>query len=71
LIPLEKHTLAYTYSQVPVKYPLSKEKKIKLYFIDGSEQILQGDTIHEAHSASIFRREGRIARIEVWLEPEL
>jgi hypothetical protein len=71
MIPLEKHTLAYTYCQVPFKYLLSKEKKIKLYFKDGSEQILQGDTIHEAHSASIFRREGRIARIEVWLEPEL
>ncbi|MCK4989871.1 MAG: hypothetical protein KAS29_05270 [Bacteroidales bacterium] len=68
---LEKHTLAYTYCQVPVTYQLAIEKKIKLYFKDGSEQILKGDTIHEEHSASIFRREGRIIMIEVWLEPEL
>ncbi len=70
-ILLEKDSLAFTYCQVPVKYLLSKEKKIKLYFKDGSEQMLQGDTIHEADSASIFRREGIIVRIDVWLMPEL
>ncbi len=69
VIPLEKDTLAYTYCQVPVKYNLSKERKILLYFKDGTEKWIEGDTIHEDNASFIFRREGTILRIDVWLEP--
>ncbi len=71
VLPLEKGTLCYTYCQVPVKYMISAERKIRLFFKNGSQQIIKSDTIDEANSAMIFKRGGDITRIDVWLTPEL
>ena len=65
VIPLEKDTLAFTYCQVPVKYHLSEERKIVLYFKDGSEKKILGDSIDLLNSSQIFRRTGRITQIHV------
>ncbi len=71
VLPLEKGTLAFTYCQVPVKYHLSEEKKIILYFKDGSEKKIEGDRIDPLNSSQIFRRTGMITQIHVWLTPDL
>jgi hypothetical protein len=71
VLPLEKGTLAFTYCQVPVKYHLSEQKKIILYFKDGSEKKIDGDRIDPPHSSQIFRRTGIVSQIHVWLSPGL
>lgn len=70
-IPLEKGTLAFSYCQVPVIYQISADRRIILYFKDGTQQEIKGDTIDEVHSSLIFERMGEITRIDVWLNPEL
>jgi len=71
VIPMEKDTLAFTYCQVPVKYHLSEQRKVKLHLKDGSELKIAGDTIDPLNSNKIFRRTGEITLIQVWLTPEL
>jgi len=69
-ILLEPGTLAFTYCQVPVIYRLSNERKICLYFREGpAEELIQGDSLNEQYSSMIFRREGKISLMEVWLNP--
>lgn len=70
-ILLEPGMLAFTYCQVPVIYQLSDERKVGLHFTDGREEFIQGDSLNEHYSSTIFRREDKIARIEVWLTPAL
>jgi hypothetical protein len=70
-ITLEPGTLAFTYCQVPVIYRQSREKKIILSFSGGGSQRIAGDTMDGDLSASVFRKDGKISRIEVWLEPDL
>jgi hypothetical protein len=66
-IPLEQNSLAFTYCQIPIIYRLSNESKIAIRFYDGDEQLINGNTIDRPSSESIFNREGKIARIDVWL----
>ena len=71
VIPLDKDNLAFTYCQIPVKYLLSEAPKIVLHYKDGSIKRIVGNTIDEVQSTPIFKREGTITLIEVWLDPEL
>jgi hypothetical protein len=70
-ITLEPGTLAFTYCQVPVIYRRSRDRKIILSFSDGGNQHIAGDTIDGNQSAAVFRKDGKISRIEVWLEADL
>jgi hypothetical protein len=70
-ITLEPGSLAYTYCQVPVIYRRSEERRIMLTFSNGKSRTVAGDTLDRKQSASLFRREGYIARIDVWIEPAL
>jgi hypothetical protein len=70
-ISLKPGMLAFTYCQVPVIYQLSPERKIRLKYGDGKELVIQGDSLDEDHSSTIFKREGRISLVEVWLNPAL
>ena len=52
-------------------YRLSDEVGLTLYLSDGTKRILEGLVLDEASSREIFRRSGRIARVEASLTPGL
>ena len=70
-LPLEEGTLAFTYCQVPIVYRISDEPKLTLHLVDGTARTLDGTALDEASSREIFRRSGKIARVEVSLAPGL
>ncbi|MDH3254104.1 MAG: hypothetical protein OEM62_03855, partial [Acidobacteriota bacterium] len=70
-LALEEHTLAFTYCQVPIVYRISEERKLTLIFSDGTIRDLEGLVLDKASSREIFRRSGKIVRVEVSLTPGL
>jgi hypothetical protein len=68
-IELTKGTLAFTFCQVPVLYHLSSESKIRVSRNDGGNVEIQGLSIAQKLSSSVFDRNGEIARIDVFLNP--
>jgi len=70
-IPLEQNSLAFTYCQIPIVYQRSEERKIKMQLADGKGIVIPGVTIDAEHSSMIFGRQGKILKINVWLEPGL
>ena len=67
-IQLNSGNLAFTYCQVLVVYSLSKENRIELTFQDGSTRQLAGLALDAEISCSIFKREGRVTRIDVFVD---
>ncbi len=70
-LALEEQTLVFTYCQVPIVYRISEERKLTLCLSDGTVQNLEGLVLDKAASHEIFRRSGKIMRIEVSLMPGL
>jgi len=70
-IPLQVNSLAFTYCMVPIIYRRSEQSRIVINLEPGPPIEIEGDTIDEQHTASIFRREGKISSLEVWLQPRL
>jgi hypothetical protein len=70
-IALEPGALAFTYCQVPVVYQRSDENRITLRLADGTVEQRSGLALDPAISAELFRRSGRIVRIDVFLSPGL
>jgi hypothetical protein len=70
-LKLEEQTLAFTYCQVPIVYRVSAEPKLTLHLSDGTTRSLEGLTLDQASSREIFRRSGKIVRVEASLTPGL
>jgi hypothetical protein len=70
-LELEEQTLVFTYCQVPVVYRISGEPKITLHLLDGTTRTVDGLSLDEISSREIFRRSGKIVRVEVSLTPGL
>ncbi len=66
-ISLDKHSLGFTFCTVPVIYTLSNQKKIVVTFTDGSTRTFEAALDFET-SHSVFNREGKIDRIDVFLK---
>ena len=64
-IELPAGSLAFTYCQVPVIYRQEKGKGLRLIETDGTVREQASSTLSLDDSASIFRRRGKIVRIEV------
>jgi hypothetical protein len=64
---LPAHSLAFTCCQVPVLYRLGQQPHLALALADGTAIRQPGLALDAASSRSIFQREGRIARLTVWL----
>jgi len=64
-LELEEGTLAFTYCQVPIVYRIAKHDSFTLYYSDGSTRRLEGTALDRESSNEIFRRSGRIARVDV------
>jgi hypothetical protein len=68
-IPLEPGSLAFTLCQVPVVYRLGGPPRIVTREAGGREHTVAGDALDADRSADLFRRGGRLERLEVWVTP--
>jgi hypothetical protein len=68
---LEKDSLGFTYCQVPVLYHLSSSERIRITLADGSERLAEGLDLDRNISSSIFSRDGRVSRLDVYVTPAL
>jgi len=63
-INLLKNSLGFTVCQVPVIYKLSDTKKIMIFYNSGKTLELEGSSLNQELSISIFKRDNAINRIE-------
>ena len=69
-ISLQKGQLAFTYCAVPVIYSSSDGKeKVNVYYADGNKEEMTGKVLTQEISSQIFKRTGRIERLEVFFSP--
>jgi transcriptional regulator of NAD metabolism len=68
---LEAESLVFTYCQVPIIYRLSETAAIELTLHDGTTRTIEGSSLEASDSSELFRRSGRIRRIDVFLMPGL
>jgi hypothetical protein len=66
-INLFSKSLGFTICQVPIIYKLSENRKVIIYFINGETEELDGCVLSQELSTSIFKRENKISRIEVYV----
>jgi hypothetical protein len=66
-INLFSKSLGFTICQVPIIYKLSENRKVIIYFINGETVELDGCVLSRELSTSIFKRENKIRRIEVYV----
>ncbi|UCE02208.1 MAG: hypothetical protein JSW67_13295 [Candidatus Latescibacterota bacterium] len=64
-IDVPEQGLAFSFCQVPVLYQLSRDASVRVSRSDGTAFVRRGDELDAAHSRALFRRDGRIERIEV------
>ncbi|ANM32362.1 hypothetical protein ABI59_19200 [Acidobacteria bacterium Mor1] len=62
---LEAGSMAFTLCGVPVVYRVSDEARIRICYADGTERTETGTDLGPEDSSSLFRREGRIAKLIV------
>jgi hypothetical protein len=66
-ITLEKGSLAFLICQVPVILQASNRNCIKVHLTDGSIQIIEGHVLDSKLSCNIFRRDGIIHHLFIYL----
>jgi hypothetical protein len=66
-IKLEKGSLAFSICQVPVILQASNRNCIKVHLTDGSIQIIEGHGLDSELSCNIFRRDGVIHHLFIYL----
>jgi hypothetical protein len=69
-IELEKDSLAFTYCQVPVVYKKSSEASIEVQLHDGTSLHFKGNQLDKKTSTSIFKRDGKIIKLTVFVVKE-
>ncbi len=67
-VSLKKGQLAFTYCSVPVVYSSSDAEKIIIFFTDGKKEDVAGNVLSPEVSKMIFKRSGKIDRMEVFLK---
>jgi hypothetical protein len=65
VISLDKGQLAFTFCQVPVVYTSASREKITVHYAGGSPEEVPGLRLPPKISSLIFRRSGRVERLEV------
>jgi hypothetical protein len=70
-LDLPAGTLAFTWCQVPIVYRLdgASAPAITLKFSDGGERHRAGTDLNDDESTALFRRDGSIRRLTVWIDP--
>jgi hypothetical protein len=67
---LEESTLAFTKCQTPFVVHLAEEERLLVRFSDGTERSLLQHCLGPELSSEIFRRSGRVARVDVFVHPD-
>lgn len=67
-IEVNEGQLFFSYCQVPIVYVMSDSARIVIACFDNSSYEIDGNTLSEEWSASVFRREGRIRQITVYID---
>jgi hypothetical protein len=66
-LPLKPGELAFTYCQAPVIYRLAKKDSLTVVWSNGTQSRAEPLSLDAAVSGEIFKRTGKVARIEVCL----
>ncbi len=64
-LELAANQLAFTFCQVPIVYTFSERQEIAITYANGLVDIYDGQTLFEAFSQEIFKRNGQIKLVEV------
>ena len=64
-ISLNKGQLAFTYCSVPVIYSSSDTEKITVFYTDEKTEVISGNMLTQQASRLVFKRTGKIDRLEV------
>jgi len=67
-ISLSTGSLAFTVCQTPIIYHLGDRSKVQVHFSDGRVEEISGSRLENEISQHIFKRDGVIAKISVFLE---
>ncbi len=69
-LALRQGQLAFTCCMVPMVYTLAASDSITVHYADGSVEQVLGNTLDRRISSLIFKRTGKVERVEVSLNPE-
>jgi hypothetical protein len=69
-LDLERGTLAFTACQTPFVVHLNADERLLVRFSDGSEETVRDSRLGVETSREIFRRTGRVARVDVFVDGE-
>ncbi|MDW3645431.1 MAG: hypothetical protein R8P61_00035 [Bacteroidia bacterium] len=67
-LDLPPNSLAFTYCQTPIIYKVSEQKEIRVHKKGGQTEKIEGLSLGEKISESLFKRDGSIHYLEVSLE---
>jgi len=70
-IDLPPRSMAYTFCQVPIVYIWSDEDQVEITYSDGRRRQTNGLSLDVETSQHIFKRDGYVERITVYLKPVL
>ena len=62
--------LGFTYCQTPVVYKIADNNDLNIFYTDGSSKKVEGCTLDLEDSKSVFKRKGKILRIELSIKEE-
>ncbi len=68
-IELPPGSLAYTFCQVPITYTCSADDRVDIVYSGGHQRQVAGHGLDAETSGHVFRRDGHIARIMVYVSP--
>ena len=66
-ISVPEGSLAFTYCQTPIIYSIHDELSITIRYEDGKEEKIEGNTLDLSISDSMFKREGKVKNIELFI----
>jgi hypothetical protein len=70
-INLNKAQLAFTFCSVPVVYSNSGSETITVHYADGNDEEIAGNVLSREISNLVFKRGGKIDRLEISVETKL
>jgi hypothetical protein len=65
VLDVDAGCMAFTYCQIPVVYKHADEDKLTMYLEDGSQQEVPDFTLSVDDSKEVFKRTGKVVKIEV------
>jgi hypothetical protein len=70
-IELPPGSLAYTFCQIPIVYICSDDDRVEIVYSSGRQRQVAGHCLDVETSGHVFRRDGHIGRITVYIGASL